>query len=111
MCYIGRANVYILQNKLKNAIADFSSAIELEPEAAVIYHTRGKLYEQIGELDKAEEDFLKAEDLGFDEDEFLDMFDDDEDWEDDDDWDDEDDEDNDNGDNIIEMDFGDDKDK
>lgn len=54
--------------KLKNyvdAVADFSKAIEYNPDNAEFYDIRGRAYVALGETDKASADFSKAENLGY----------------------------------------------
>ncbi len=46
------------------AIADFTQAIELDPQRANAYRLRGVAYKNIGEEAKAEADYEKAMQLG-----------------------------------------------
>ncbi|MEL7331873.1 MAG: tetratricopeptide repeat protein [Cyanobacteria bacterium J06560_2] len=57
--YRHRAEVKASEGHLRAAIDDYTTAIELVPTATALYR-RGKLYVQIGEAAKAEEDFEGA---------------------------------------------------
>lgn len=46
--------------KLEKAIAAYTKAIALKPDAAAIYYVRGRAYRQLDDLDKSIEDFSKA---------------------------------------------------
>ena len=52
---------------LEQAIADFSRAIELEPENATAYRGRGVAYNESGDPDQALADFERAIELQPDE--------------------------------------------
>ena len=45
------------------AIADYTKVIELKPDAAVAYNTRGRAYANQGDYSRSETDFAKAEAL------------------------------------------------
>lgn len=45
------------------AITDFEKAIEIDPEDAEAYYSRGLAKEALGQTEKAEADFEKAKDL------------------------------------------------
>lgn len=51
---------YLKQNRLDEAITEFSKAIELNPSMDKAYYDRGRVYEAKGDLDKAIEDYTKA---------------------------------------------------
>ena len=51
---------YLKQNKLDEAISEFSKAIELSPRPDKAYYDRGRAYDAKGELDKAIDDYTKA---------------------------------------------------
>lgn len=51
---------YLKQNKLDEAIGEFSKAIEINPRSDKAYYDRGRAYDAKGELDKAIEDYTNA---------------------------------------------------
>ena len=55
--------------QMELAVADYTSAIELDPEYAKAYNNRGNAYASLGDLDRALEDYDKALEL----DESLDL--------------------------------------
>ncbi|MEZ4938250.1 MAG: tetratricopeptide repeat protein [Crocinitomicaceae bacterium] len=61
--YMGRAQVLINQQKYKEALKDYTDAIELEPEDSRIYYNRGNCFLEMGEEQAAYADFNKAIDL------------------------------------------------
>jgi TonB family protein len=58
--YIDRGRTYIQQDQNDRAIADFTKAIELDPEAANAYNQRGVAYAGRLDFDSAIADFDKA---------------------------------------------------
>lgn len=58
--YIERGRTYIQQNDNDRAIADFTKAIELDPEGASAYNHRGAAYANKLDFDSAIADFDKA---------------------------------------------------
>ncbi len=54
----------LLEGRFADAIADFTQAIEFDPQRANAYRLRGIAYKNIGEEAKAEVDCEKAEQLG-----------------------------------------------
>ena len=63
-----RGCIYYDRKEYEKAIEDFTKAINsladgIEDEAAVVYDLRGKCYRVIGEEDRANSDFTKAEEL------------------------------------------------
>jgi len=58
--YIDRGRTYLQQNDNDRAIADFTKAIELDPEGADAYNHRGIAYSNKLDLDSAIADFDKA---------------------------------------------------
>ena len=64
--YINRGVVYgVFLEDYSQAIADFNKVIQLNPDYALAYHLRGLCYKELGENDKAQEDFAKAKELGY----------------------------------------------
>ncbi len=55
------------KGKYKEAVENFTKAIELDPSDKVVYNNRGLFYEKIGEYEKADEDFKIAKELGSEE--------------------------------------------
>jgi tetratricopeptide (TPR) repeat protein len=58
--YFNAGNEFAKNLKFRDAIAQFTSAIGLEPSNANYYFTRGKAYESLNKLDEAGADFDKA---------------------------------------------------
>ena len=63
--FYNRAWVWRRRGEHHNAIMDFSQAIAIEPNYAAAYQHRGISYFDIGERDKAQDDFEMARSLGF----------------------------------------------
>lgn len=61
--YLFRANSYMELEEYDLALADFNSAIEIDPEYARAYYRRGILYKKLERLNEAEKDFKKAIEL------------------------------------------------
>jgi Flp pilus assembly protein TadD len=47
------------------AIADYNRVIQMYPNNATVHHKRGLAYQQKGDNSKAEADFAKAKELGY----------------------------------------------
>jgi len=62
--YYKRFRVYLRQNKLKEALADLTSALKIKPDNDQVLGQRAKLQIKMGSCDKAEQDFLKLKQLG-----------------------------------------------
>ena len=60
-----RAECYLRLYDTEAALEDLNKAIKLDPEYGWAYYTRGSIYLDQGEYEKAEEDFSKAGDLAF----------------------------------------------
>jgi len=58
-----RASGYVAAERWDEAIADLDKAIELKPDDAVAYESRGWAYEEKGELPKAIENYRRAAQL------------------------------------------------
>ena len=55
--YYGRGLAYRDKGNLRQAIADFTKAIEISPDYAEAYHDRGIVYHDMGNLDQAISDY------------------------------------------------------
>jgi tetratricopeptide (TPR) repeat protein len=55
-----RASAYVSAKRWDEAISDLSKAIELKPDDAIAYESRGWAYEEKGELAKAIENYREA---------------------------------------------------
>ena len=58
--YNNRANIYRERGDLDRAIADYSTAIRLDPLYTAAFTNRGQAYQEKGQLDKAREDYQAA---------------------------------------------------
>jgi len=66
--YRERGKVYYELKNYKLAVKDFNEAIELNPNSAVDavnYHLRGLCYQALGDEEKAQADFAKEKELGY----------------------------------------------
>ena len=57
---------YFSKGDFDRAIEDFSKAIELNPNAAIAYNSRGMMWLHLGEWDKARADLTTARNMGMD---------------------------------------------
>lgn len=55
-----RAAAYDRLQNYVQAIADYTAALEIEPEDAMVLHARGRAYEQLGRFERALEDYQRA---------------------------------------------------
>jgi len=81
IAYYVRATCYMMSNDITNTLENLNQAIKLEPGSPLTYFARASIYESIGEKEKAEADFQKAQELGYEEDIFeslMEEFDDEE---------------------------------
>jgi tetratricopeptide (TPR) repeat protein len=62
--YHGRGFTYFAKNQYDLAIADFTKALELDPNYLVAHYNRGVAYFDLGQYDQAIADFTKAMELG-----------------------------------------------
>ncbi|MGD8284782.1 MAG: tetratricopeptide repeat protein [Desulfobacterales bacterium] len=60
LALLARGSVYLKMSNAKNAIGDFSRAIEIDPKHPKSYHLRGLAKEMLGDAEKALKDFDKA---------------------------------------------------
>lgn len=63
--YNNRGNAYLVLRNYSRAISDYTEAIKIDPNFAMAYNNRGVAYEEFGEIEKAEKNFAKARELGF----------------------------------------------
>jgi tetratricopeptide (TPR) repeat protein len=63
--YIDRGNAYVVKGEYDRAIADYTEAIELDPDYTA-YYNRGTTYLKKGELDRAISDYTNAIRLNLD---------------------------------------------
>lgn len=61
--YVDFANIAFAHQSFQAGIEMMNSGLKLQPDAAPLYLARGVLYVQIGDFDKAQADFDKAEQL------------------------------------------------
>jgi tetratricopeptide (TPR) repeat protein len=62
--YYNRAEIYNIEKDYRAAIADYTKAIELEPQFAEAYFNRGIARLSIGETREGLDDLRKAGELG-----------------------------------------------
>ncbi|NEN88508.1 MAG: tetratricopeptide repeat protein, partial [Okeania sp. SIO3H1] len=55
-----KAELYLTQEKLEEAILACNQALEIVPDFPPIYKTLGNIFHKMGEIDKAKEWYLKA---------------------------------------------------
>ncbi len=65
--YYARAILYYERSNYPEALKDLDKTIQLSPELGVAYFRRAQVYEKLGETEKAQADFAKAQDLGYSE--------------------------------------------
>ncbi len=58
--YHNRGNAYRVNGQYKNAIADYTKTIKLDPKFVFGYYNRGLAHEKSGQREKAIADFRKA---------------------------------------------------
>src|SRR5208282_179084 len=54
--YFNRGNAYYGKTDYEHAVADYTAAIAIKADCGVCYHNRGVAYQELGQLDKANED-------------------------------------------------------
>jgi len=62
--FIGKGQNYFVQGQYDDAIAEYTKAIEQNPQCASAYAHRGIAYDSMGEISKAIDDFNKAIEIG-----------------------------------------------
>jgi tetratricopeptide (TPR) repeat protein len=55
--YRNRGNLFYEMDDLKSAIEDYSSALDLNPDYREVYFSRGYAYDELGDRERAAEDF------------------------------------------------------
>jgi tetratricopeptide (TPR) repeat protein len=65
--YMKRADVYFLMKQYENAVADYTTAITLDPAYAEAYYIRGNAKGSMLNKAGACEDWKKAVELGFED--------------------------------------------
>jgi tetratricopeptide (TPR) repeat protein len=63
LAVLARGSVYLKMGNTKNAIDDFSRALEIDSKHPKAFHLRGLAYEMAGEDDEALKDFNRAIDI------------------------------------------------
>ena len=63
LAVLARGSVYLKMGDTKNAIGDFSRALEIDSKHPKAYHLRGLAHEMAGDNDKALKDFDRAIDI------------------------------------------------
>lgn len=63
--YINRSWAYAEISAFENALEDCNEALRLTPKNAMAFNNRGLVYEKKGDKGRAEKDYLKACELGF----------------------------------------------
>ena len=58
--YFKWGSAYADKGEFDKAIADYTRAIELAPNAADVYYNRGSAYHEKGKYDRAIDDYIKA---------------------------------------------------
>ena len=58
--FISRGDLYARNDKPEKALADFDSAIDLDPDFAEAYAYRGIFYSDMGDVEQAVSDIEKA---------------------------------------------------
>ena len=64
---VTRANIYFEMERFHEAMEDIDRAIQLTPDYAWAYYTRGLIYEGLGESEKAKSDFEYVCEKGWEE--------------------------------------------
>ena len=63
LAYFSRGIIYENLEKWDLALADYTKIIEIMPDIASVYKRRGKVYRQLGDINKAREDLQRAAQL------------------------------------------------
>jgi tetratricopeptide (TPR) repeat protein len=67
LAYNNRGFIYRrILGQYDQAISDYTAAIRIDPDFALAYNGRGVAYQELGDQVKADADFAKAKELGFD---------------------------------------------
>lgn len=63
--YARRLEIYMLKQNYKEAYRDCTKLLRVYPESGYLYYQMSKIYRGLGMTQRAEEDFLKAKELGY----------------------------------------------
>ena len=66
IAYFTRGNAHLFSGNLELALADFDAAVEIDPTSGRFTYGRGLVRELMGAADGAEEDYQRAQELGYD---------------------------------------------
>ena len=61
--YQNWGNICVILQQYEDAIEKYTRMIEIDPKRSNAYHNRSIAYRELGELEKAEADHLKAQEL------------------------------------------------
>ena len=67
LAYLTRGNAHLFSGRLEMALKDFNSAVALDPASGRSTYGRGLVRQLMGDDDGAAEDFRRARDLGYDD--------------------------------------------
>ena len=65
LAYLTRGNAHLFSGRLEPALKDFNSAVALDPASGRSIHGRGLVRQLMGDDDGAAEDYRRARDLGY----------------------------------------------
>ena len=67
IAYFTRGNAHLFSGELELALADFNTAVEFDPTSGRSTYGRGLVRQLLGDDDGAEQDFQRARELGYDD--------------------------------------------
>ena len=65
--YFTRGNAHLFSGKLELALADFSTAVELDPTSGLSTYGRGLVRQLLDDEEGGDKDFQRARELGYDD--------------------------------------------
>ena len=68
VAYYARAVIFFARGDFPQALENINQTISLAPDLGAAYYRRAQIYERIGEAINAQRDYIKAEELGYQED-------------------------------------------